>query len=576
MTFPSTPPHPESTLLAPRDPSITDSDEWPEFRLTDAYAVLPDTKDTTQPVSLLLASEHYPLSVIGRLQPPAEGQEHLWLLKDGGKKGIPIVVDDVRSFAYGAYEDGSVEIWAAGKSGWLVIQPGRAYRTIYQDMCAAVKMLFFVADAYTEPEPSRKRKNAQPWSEPNAEQVFEKYAREELGDETRSAEAAEAVYKHRDFLMSSMLAGKEGMVWGRNPMFRHLARKFAGELKAIRERLAAPVQQKGKSESKALAHARQGSIDSASTSSSLKRKRGRPPKNRPADVISIGSSSAASSMKKELPQSLAPARSEPQKSKLTSKSAPALSTRRIRNASQPIPRSETPEIQESVTPAQDSDSDDDNIPARSAGKGKSALRPKPSKPMKGPPKGPARSGKAPVQEEDTEPRSSPIPSKRRRDEPTTADPRRSKRRNSKQEVDEGIDIPTSPSTHSTSPDDADSDTLAGAADPHPSLQDSLAAHKPDHLQENTWLCALDGCTHKIYGPPTDPLTQRLIREHYALHAYDDDERVQLVKRLQAPSLPVGHLMERVLLEVRGEGFPESFLGSRVAGTRFPQPLVTKY
>ena len=553
---------PETDVLFECDPSLTDSDDWPEFRLSDVNVTLPQARDE-ESISLLVASEHYPVTVTGRLLPPADGQEHLWKRKDGGKKGTPIVLEDVRIFAYGGYEDGSVEIWASGKAGWFVIQPSRAYKRIYQDMCATVKMLFFVADAYTEPEPSKKSKNAQPWSEPHAEQIFEKYARDILGDEARVEEAAEAVYEHRDFLLSSMLAGKEGKAWGRNPLFRHLSRKFADDLKAIRERTAAPQE---KPESKLMKHARQGSVESGSTSSSLKRKRGRPPKNKPLDVISIGSSSAASSATKDLPRRPAPARSEQRKPRGPPKPAP---TRSTRNNSQSIPRSATPEVQESATPAQDSDSDD--VPARSAGKGKSALRLKPSKPMKGPPKGPPKSGKAPVQ--DDEPRSSPIPSKRRRDEPTDA--RTSKRRNSKQEVDEGIDIPTSPSTHSTPADD-DPDAAPGAAEEdetsHPPLSEALSAHKPDPLQESTWLCALDGCTHKIYGDPSDPVSQRLIREHYALHAYDDDARVQLVKRLQAPSMPVNHLMERVKVAAKGEGFP----GSKVAGTRFPEPLRTKY
>jgi hypothetical protein len=56
---------------------------------------------------------------------------------------------------------------------------------------------------------------------------------------------------------------------------------------------------------------------------------------------------------------------------------------------------------------------------------------------------------------------------------------------------------------------------------------------------------------------SQPGSQRLIREHYALHAYDDDERVQLVKKLQHPSLPVGHLMERVRSQARSDGFPGS-------------------
>ncbi|KAI7307059.1 hypothetical protein KC326_g7716, partial [Hortaea werneckii] len=101
-------------------------------------------------------------------------------------------------------------------------------------------------------------------------------------------------------------------------------------------------------------------------------------------------------------------------------------------------------------------------------------------------------------------------------------------------------LPPTPSTSSSSPP---------TSPPPPTSDPSQLSHTADPLQENTWTCALDGCTHKVYLA-SDPASQRLIRDHYKLHAYDDDERVRLVGRLQAPSLPVGHLMERVRLVAR--------------------------
>jgi hypothetical protein len=300
-------------------------------------------------------------------------------------------------------------------------------------------------------------------------------------------------------------------------------------------------------------------VDSASTTSSLKRKRGRPPKNLPSDVVSIDSNSAAiSALEEKHSEERA---SKPIKSKAKGATRFKTQSGGSVKSSAPVSGTETPEIPESQPEAQTQDSDSDAQPQRR--KRKSALRLKPNKPSKGPP----RSSNAVAEEEDDEPepRFSPGPSgKRKRDEPNGTT-RNSKRRSSRYEVDEGIDIPASPSSEEVT-DSPDAEL--GATDTSLPLR---LNHRPDPVQEDTWICALDGCTHKVYAASL-PESQKLIREHYALHAYDDDERVQLVKRLEAPSMPVSHLMEKVRIQARLEGFP----GSRVAGTRFPEPLRTKY
>lgn len=64
----------ESRVLKPRDPSIADKDEWPQFKLTnvDIY-----NADETALVSLLKADERLPVTVVGTLEALEEDQAHL-------------------------------------------------------------------------------------------------------------------------------------------------------------------------------------------------------------------------------------------------------------------------------------------------------------------------------------------------------------------------------------------------------------------------------------------------------------------------------------------------------------------
>jgi hypothetical protein len=545
---------PESTVLAPLDLSQTDSDTWPVFELSDVNVV--DPNDASRPQSSLLrASLHYPLAVTGRLKPLSKELSRSYLLPQSNRSPA-LELTDVKTFSYGAYEDGSIAIWSSGKSGWYLIgRPSATYQHTYDEMVEAVKVLFFIADAYT-PKSGRKSKSQSTPPEYTAQQVFEKYASEAMSEHASATDAAETMYKHRDFLFASMIAGKEGLAWGRNPIYLHLKKRFPQEWDRVTQGLARtlPIQPNTDKEV-ATQHGRQPSVDSTSTSSSLKRKRGRPPKDRSAEVITIDSSSAASSV------GIEPTKIDEDNSQLSGRSIRGRQRQHASVTSQPATsRNEASTMVQESQP----DSDDDSV--RPVSKGKSGLRLKPNKPSKGPP----RSSNIPIAkvEEDEESTSlarSPAPraKRKRRDQPISQPSQTS-------EVDEGISMPTSPSSTS---DQADSqlreeDAVDGAA------QTELAIrlnHAPDPVQEDTWICALAGCTHKVYAA-SRPESQKLIRQHYALHACDDDERVQLVKNLQAPSMPVGHLIERVKMQAKSEGFP----GSRVAGTRFPEPLRQKY
>lgn len=56
---------PETKLLWPKDPRITDSDDWPSYALRKAKVL---SKATGEPVSLLAAHDGHPVKVSGTLE----------------------------------------------------------------------------------------------------------------------------------------------------------------------------------------------------------------------------------------------------------------------------------------------------------------------------------------------------------------------------------------------------------------------------------------------------------------------------------------------------------------------------
>ncbi|KXS94796.1 hypothetical protein AC578_4047 [Pseudocercospora eumusae] len=553
----------ELDLLAPRDPELQNTDEWPELALTNAYAHLPGRPQDLVPI--LEAAAGYPLTVVGQLEPLEDEDQNLYLeLPKGKAKRVPIVLEDVRMFSYGQLYDGTPAIWVAGKAGWYTFSPAEKYQSIYADMCEAVDALYFVADAYRTPRIKGRGKTKEILPDYTAAELFAKYATV-LGSDDHS-KGQEMIYKHKDFLMSSMLAGKEGLSWSRSAIYKHLHGKFPdviakarkreeplGETKESKpEKVSKPV----KSEQPKSRHTRKNSVDTTATTSTLKRKRVRPARNGPVEKLALDGTSDTSStvfgsesMVEEVEETVQ--EMPPPKTKGTN-------TRRTRQNVASIPEEDSePEPQAVATPAKDEDSDEE-IRARNQ-KNKSSLRPRTSKASKsascrggkGPPRGDEDDGV-----NDLDP-PSPTSGKRKHEDGDEVEQvrRRPKRRNSKAHDDEGIDIPTSPEAASstTSSTDAIDHTTDLPVRP------LKIGHVEDPVQEDTWVCALDGCTHKVYAA-SHPESQRLIREHYALHAYDDDERVQMVKKLQAPSLPVSRLMEKVKVQAKNDGFPGSAAG----------------
>ncbi|KAK5735675.1 hypothetical protein LTR17_008026 [Elasticomyces elasticus] len=541
---------PESNILSPLDPSNpTDSNEWPDFELNNVRVHLPNDRAAT--TSLLVASEHYPVTVVGDVQLHSIPKDLSHTIKQQNHgRTASIEIAEVRSFAYGQFDDGTIGLWASGRAGWFRLKPARAYREVYNGMIEGIGMLYFVADAYREERRSGKGKKATVLPPYSAGELFEKYGTEVMGASSAvGTMAAEKVYQHVDFLFASMLAGKEGIDWTSNPLYLHLKAKCSEQHATVKARIAGPTQKPAPTK-------RQPSIESASTNISLKRKRGRPPKSQDPESISVASSSTTSNTRaSRRPGTTIPAQYP---------KPPQQHTRRTRQRMSET-TSEEPELDATPLPEISDSEEDGELPLR-AGKGKSGLRLKPTRGAKGSKKG----GKAPViedEESEDELVSSPTAAAQRvvpHDQQRLGKGGRYKRA----EVDEGIDMPDSPPTSEPEAtlgapdDDGDVDSPLTAADA------AGIGHDVDPVQEDTWRCALDGCTHKVYLA-SRPESQRLIREHYALHAYDDDERVRLVKKLQGPGLGVERLMEKVRLRAAVEGFPGSFGGG---GSRFPEAV----
>jgi hypothetical protein len=494
-----TTPIPESDVLEARDPALNDqSDDWPEFNLSNAQVHLPGRPDIL--VSLLEASQNYPVTVVGTLDTPSDERSRLYK-GPAYKKRTSIEINDVRFFSYGQYPDGSIALWAPGNAGWFTLQPSRAYKRSYADMIDAVQTFYYIADAYREPRRSGKGKSATTLPHYTADEFFDKYAKDRNSRFVTPEDVSQHIYHHKDALISFMVTGKEDIAWSKIPLYIHLIRNFPEAHAIIKQRIKQPTAQ---SQATMLAETLSRADDTVSTTSSnSKSRRGRQQR---------GTDPATGS---------------------------ALDSGHLRDDGHP------------ATPAKDSDSDSD-VPRR---KGKSVLR------LRGSKAGKSESrvgGKAPVCHDDVfDDQLSPSGGKRKQFVSEEAH-RPRKRQSSHALSDEGIDIPSSP-------DNADSNDPSKAYIKRLIHGQSHPAN--DQVQEDTWTCALDGCQYRIYGA-SKPDSQRLIKEHYELHAFDDDERVRLVKKLQEPSLPAGHLMERVKMQAKLEGFPKTTL----AGTRYPDSM----
>ena len=500
----------ESEILKPKDRTLTDDSDWPEFLLTNAEVCNAQTGKLT---SLLHADEHTLVNITGRLESLDRNQTHL-LLKPSYQRTTPLQVTDVNLYSYGVYDDGKVDIWAAGLAGYFKIRPSRAYRLIYQDMIEAVKTFYFIADIHRG-QSGRPKKIGR--TAPSAQDIFTEYSHENV-DCADAEDAANIIYQHRHFLFTCMALGKEDIDWERTSFYKHMAERFPAGFEAAqpmnrhlkRKRNARLMEDSVEAER--VSSIDRDMKDETPTSNtprypaqtSLPRRRGRPPKNR-----TVPDQSAT----------------------------PSQQTKSARSGTEHSEEDSDARVDRSIA-----------YKGRGKGKGKSVLRPKTATSI-------LQRGFS----DDEEASESPMPLyKRKNTEVLERQPAKRVLRNNPApgfDEDEAIDMPF---------DDDDVEMLGvnqvaneSAALPLRWKNDPQAEggstrppfaivteQMPSAIPQgpgDVWTCAYDGCLRKVYGASKEP-GKGLVQEHLQIHSEEAEERVGLVKKEGelAPGLPVGY------------------------------------
>ncbi|KAI4738443.1 hypothetical protein E4T50_11104 [Aureobasidium sp. EXF-12298] len=496
----------ETSILRPRDPSQLNSDEWPEFELKQAFVFDPEDP-TRAPASLLHAGQYRPLTITGKLEPPNPRNIGSWLDKTS-RRAVQIELTDIKEFSYGEYGDGSLDIWAAGQAGWFTIKPSRTYRDTYSDMTQALKLLYFMADSY---------KAQKKYGDLSAPHFFKKCSEAKLEGCEDVVDVAEMFTKHRHFLIASMLMNKESLQWSRVPLYTWLQVTFPDDFLLVQSRIKPP---KSKSSQKSATQSPAPSTASARRKKATAKQQSATPKS----AVSVRSARSTRSTRSQ--------------SNATIDSLPMIldNTPEVEQIPEVVSTTNLPKAHVD----QDMSSSDDEIPTTGGkGKGKSALRPRPSKfaprPSNAFKESPSatHNNKAATLPEFGGPDAMLI------DSPPT-------------ETEESSDKQTEDTT-----EDSDDDKAINAETRETSLTFRLqdAANNGD-----VWYCPVDGCMHKTYAA-SEPSSQLLIARHSQTHDFDHDERVQLVRRMEAPYLPVNRLMDRV----RG-----------MAASKLPPPITQRY
>ncbi|KAJ0425487.1 hypothetical protein BJY00DRAFT_298545 [Aspergillus carlsbadensis] len=213
----------EDSVLAARDPSLTDENDWEEFSLSEVRILVPGK---SRYANLLTATPENPVQVTGCLDEVEEEQEKLVLDQDYLTKRI--VIDNVSHFAYGQHNDGEVGIWVAGRAGWFSISPARGYRAMFNEVVEAIDLLYFLTDRH---KPKRRKKRN--WN-PSLEYLCDEYVLHTHGICEDGDDSADVFYKHHNFLLSRMMKGEEEVNWAEMSIFVHLCEKFPEDYEELR------------------------------------------------------------------------------------------------------------------------------------------------------------------------------------------------------------------------------------------------------------------------------------------------------------------------------------------------------
>lgn len=215
----------------------------------------------------------------------------------------------------------------------------------------------------------------------------------------------------------------------------------------------------------------------------------------------------------------------------------------------------------SVAQGNDSDADSEQFSRDRKGfKGQSSLRPKPVKYINSEKHGIGMPDGNDADDDETDaPRgpaqTSPNSKRKMLDDQKSS---RSRRRTSQMTIDDPIDF----MIVDTDQDVEDSTSLP--SDSHQDVKQEVSAEKQSKLPYrfrvgeddagDIWRCPNDGCMHRVYAA-SEATSKIMIENHQGGHEYDEDQRVQLVRRMEAPWLPVSRLMDRVRELAAQDGLP---------------------
>lgn len=202
----------------------------------------------------------------------------------------------------------------------------------------------------------------------------------------------------------------------------------------------------------------------------------------------------------------------------------------------------------------DADSEDSTEELK-AHKGKSSLRPRPAKYIHNSQHATTLGDGDDADDDETDEPQGPSqtsPSSSSKRKMTGNDPRsrRAKRRESHMHVVDPDEVMLEDTNDETE------NTVATPSDGYHDAKESIVEEKKPVLafrfrdgragedEGDVWRCSTDGCMHRVYAA-SEPASQILIDDHQRMHEHDDDQRVQLVRRMEAPWLPIGRLMGRV-------------------------------
>ncbi|OJD15961.1 hypothetical protein AJ78_03830 [Emergomyces pasteurianus Ep9510] len=198
-------------VLAVRDASLNDENDWEEFALTDVKVLVPGK---ARYANILSASADNPVRVTGQLEIVEEEQEQLVL--DDSYRNKRVLIDSVTHYAYGQHDDGEIGLWVAGSAGWFSIAPARGYKPMFNEMVEAIDLLYFLADKHR-----KDRRRGKKWN-PKVDYLFDEYTKHTNGACEDAEDSAEVFYKHHEFLITQMVRGRENVDWASTPVYAHL------------------------------------------------------------------------------------------------------------------------------------------------------------------------------------------------------------------------------------------------------------------------------------------------------------------------------------------------------------------